>query len=246
MLRRSSRSTGFTLVELLIVIGIIALLISILMPALSNARKQAMQVKCESNLRQIMTATQMYVSENQFFLPFANWGPPRSGAYDYGWLYQTSVANNPPRPDDVQTGVLYPYLKNAELFHCPLWDPSGNNGGTNIITSYLMTGAACAWGRLSSQPMPSYKVTQLTKSAERALFWEADETNKSTGAVFNDGSSFPTEEVISDRHSKGANVAYLDGHVEWWPQKQYTLLANAPDKDLPNELWWAIDTVNGK
>src|SRR5947209_777563 len=100
MLRRSTRSKGFTLVELLIVIGIIALLISILMPALSTARKQAMQVKCESNLRQIMTATQMYISENQFFLPFANWGGPGSGVYEYGWLYDTNLATNPPRPTD--------------------------------------------------------------------------------------------------------------------------------------------------
>ena len=84
--RATSRSTprGFTLVELLVVIGIIAALIALLMPALSSARQRVQQVKCESNLRQLLLATNMYVNDNRQWLPWTNWG---SASFP-GWLYK--------------------------------------------------------------------------------------------------------------------------------------------------------------
>jgi prepilin-type N-terminal cleavage/methylation domain-containing protein len=145
-LRRPARS-GFTLVELLVVIGIIALLIGILLPALSRAREQSYKIKCLSNLHQIGLAMIMYSTANQGFFPAdASNGVNNSGlgtgqyVEDFIWWQGATLSNpkpawnaynpslgdtrpNQPLGTSFQTyanqGALVPYMGN--VFNAAVW-----------------------------------------------------------------------------------------------------------------------------
>lgn len=84
------RRRAFTLVELLVVIGIIAVLISILLPTLRSVRRQANLVQCSSNMRQVATAMVMYIQDNKGKCPPAG-APPITGVYPFGWWYANEL-----------------------------------------------------------------------------------------------------------------------------------------------------------
>jgi|GEM_PF-1163519 len=79
--RRNVKDTGFTLVELLVVIGIIAVLVSLLLPALGRARESARAIVCSSNMRQIGAAIMLYAGESKNQLPSLPYS--RTVTYDY-------------------------------------------------------------------------------------------------------------------------------------------------------------------
>ncbi len=100
-----NRRSGFTLIELLVVIAIIAILAAILFPVFAQAREKARQASCLSNMKQIGTATLMYVQD--YDESYAN-----EGGYQTPLYFQPTADNTPLR--DIQ-----PYAKNYDLYKCP-------------------------------------------------------------------------------------------------------------------------------
>lgn len=134
----STRRSGFTLVELLIVIGIIGVLVSILLPVVGRARESANTIKCSSNLRSIGQAISVYVAQNNGALPASNY---------YKGLSLTAGVQLPTQPvngyvhwssflygKSDQTSSNAPYLdtRGWEAFQCP----SLQNGGLPPANTY--------------------------------------------------------------------------------------------------------------
>ena len=225
---RRAKTTAFTLVELLVVIGIIALLISILMPALSKAREQANAVKCMSNQRQLGQALVMFVNEHNGYLPKAwfndgvvwsgNNGGKRTWEYRdpmYGW---TSILS-------LYTG------RNKEVFRCPsddtnhLYDTENNTAGNlpddptadDIPGSYRLN-----ISDLPNGPFEAIRATRLGSPTEAIVI--ADGKQGVGGNAWNQLATWEapfahvserdTGNVAYNRHRNRGMYVFADGHAD--------------------------------
>jgi prepilin-type N-terminal cleavage/methylation domain-containing protein len=214
--RSTAKSRGFTLVELLVVIGIIALLVAILLPALNKARQQGNWATCLSNLKQIGNALQLYAQENRGYYPRAASGSNGPMPDDYiFWQEQPPPGRN---PDD---SALCPYLnakgdKFKTVMRCPsdLYGDRRVKPGREAYGAFRYSYSMNQWWVADPQNSLTgtrHKSSEVKNSSEKILMIEEKEPN--------DGRWDFTQETVGgddelgDRHSKQGNILWNDYHV---------------------------------
>jgi len=185
------RRSGFTLVELLVVIGIIAILVALLMPAFAKAREQSRRTHCLANLRSIGQGLHVYANLHRDRLPNGN---PRGA-----WVY-------PPGADEVMVRFAED-LRETRIFRCPS-DPR-NEDEPQLIDRAIHnepTSARISYEFYSLFWAPEYGPKLAAMKGRAPLAWDLD------GGPRDPALAGPGDENHGPR---GGNVLFSDGHAEW-------------------------------
>jgi prepilin-type N-terminal cleavage/methylation domain-containing protein/prepilin-type processing-associated H-X9-DG protein len=214
---------GFTLVELLVVVAIIALLVALLLPALKGAREKANSVACISNLSQLNIVLALYAQDNAdcvmgaFPWTTAPPAPDLNARAWLGYLYYTGLMTNRKLmkcPSDL--------VRKAGLSH-EIYQFDNSSYGLNYM------GFGRMWNDLFVTPIYPTRLQQVAKPVE--TFFVADNSDNSAdpGSYFYLGS-------YTYRHSGGLNVLWVDGHITW-------LAAAEPGNHglSSADPWWDVD-----
>lgn len=226
--RFSSETRGFTLVELLVVIGIIALLISILLPTLGKAREASRKTACMSNLRQIHGAVQMYAMENRNYLP------PK-------FEYKKTVL----KADEIKDGkrlntlvdgiqVVLERYSGLSVFECPCDYGDATDSEklfVRIGTSYDVRGHDLKVDKDPAKQAEKERKKRFSLEVTREIAsdifkpWDSDDPDKVAEKVAK-GERGPVK-----WHAKWWNKVMGDGHVVTVSSKSEDELTKDKDKD---------------
>jgi len=260
--RRPAQRPAFSLVELLVVIGILALLIGLLLPALSRARRQARVVQCASNMRTLAQGLHLYASENRAFPPNGYFGNPL-GVGQFWW-----------DPERVG-GILAPNgMKKGDVFSCPD-DPDAirsyamNTWMSSAVDLRVLQQSPVAGSLWGKAPRNSSQVILLVESWSAAGTDDAGwYTNPTAGySTDNPGRRFgggggltpfaagrwgnvntdvtyarhraPRDGGPANQPTGATNIAYADGHVDL--KRHSDLYDLGTGRSTLDSLWSPLD-----
>ncbi|HCE43093.1 MAG TPA: hypothetical protein DET40_06070 [Lentisphaeria bacterium] len=232
------RIIRFTLIELLVVIAIIAILVALLLPAITQAKKMAMSIQCLNNQHQVSLALIQYNEDYSGWIPSQYVYKVINHQMAWGVLI-AKVTNRFGGPD---AGV---YLENGSSMFCPSQNPAVAfewNDIPNVNTTYatygiLSPGSSGSW---NGSPWTSWTFTETVKGSYDRWINSArcpkpekfamladtvqNSGNRNQYCFFEPGNSYSHINVHT-RHNNGANFAFFDGHCE-----------NVKETDLKSEL----------
>jgi prepilin-type N-terminal cleavage/methylation domain-containing protein/prepilin-type processing-associated H-X9-DG protein len=269
------RARGFTLVELLVVIGIIATLASLLFPAVERARGRGQQIYCASNLRQLTLAMALYAPDNNDRYPY-NLGSSdikamlsRGQAYNWAnsllnWEVQPGNTN---QTHNTQASLGSYVAHNAVIFRCPsdfvvsdVQREVGWRNRTRSISLNAMIGDAGEFtvgGTNINNPTYRQYLKSSDVTAPDAIFAFIEEHPDSIydGYFLNRAYEWTWYDLPASYHNGGANLSYADGHLEFhrWILPS-TKMPPRPDaaklpRPLPFADWgdfdWLMARMNG-
>jgi prepilin-type processing-associated H-X9-DG protein len=206
-----------------VVLGIIAVLIGLLMPALGRAREAAKSTACLSNLRQLAIAAQAYAVNYRGSYPIAYY-EAYHGAVTYSYAWDLTTIWGPGRPTEVVPGLLWEAAGAERVQQCPSFEGSAN-WAQDPYTGYNYNTSFIGHGQHEAVPVPA-RAAAVRDPSGTALFgdgqWAAG-ANKFMRAPFPN----PGDETFGGRwagtqgyrHLGRTNVAFCDGHAESWTDR---------------------------
>lgn len=192
---------AFTLIELLVVIATIAILASMLLPALAAAKGKARRIECLSRLRQVGIATMLFVEDNEGRLPRSTHSATAHREQPWGYALCVYLSSAPFVTPDAKWTNLLSTIYRCPVAQTPIWEWSF---GKNVYPelSPQETGGP-TWPRLQNLPRPTQTV----------LFGEKVSSSMADHFMANYWGDGGEPEIADHRHGETSNYVFCDGHV---------------------------------